>query len=412
MYLKREYRRVLENFCSLSVLNIANYIFPIILIPYLTGVLGVEKYGTYIYAYAIMSYFTLFVSYGFEYSATKKVSLIRDNHKMLEEIYSSIMLLRFVFNILVSLIVTFLVLFIPFFKDEAALYSCGLLLVWGQTIIPLWLYQGLERMKFITLISFLSRLISVLLIFVLVRGTDDYNDVLLLQGLGYVIGAIISLYIVSFHLHIKFIFPQKEMLYTELKDGWFLFLSTIGMNFYRESNIILLGFFTNYSVVGMYAPAEKVIKAFQSLTSPFVNAIYPFFSRKMCNNRGLESYYKIGRLYYLVLFILSLIIAFFSPALVETFLNENYYKSILDIQIMAFVILFGGMNFYYGIIGLVNMGYSKKFVACVWKAGFFSLLLCSLLSVALQDRGAAVSMIISEIFLLILIRKELKKIKE
>lgn len=141
MYLKREYRRVLENFCSLSVLNIANYIFPIILIPYLTGVLGVEKYGTYIYAYAIMSYFTLFVSYGFEYSATKKVSLIRDNHKMLEEIYSSIMLLRFVFNILVSLIVTFLVLFIPFFKDEAALYSCGLLLVWGQTIIPLWLYQ-------------------------------------------------------------------------------------------------------------------------------------------------------------------------------------------------------------------------------------------------------------------------------
>lgn len=53
-------------------------------------VLGVEKYGIYIYAYTIMNYFTLFVSYGFEYSATKKVSLIRDNHKMLEEIYSSI----------------------------------------------------------------------------------------------------------------------------------------------------------------------------------------------------------------------------------------------------------------------------------------------------------------------------------
>lgn len=267
MYFKKEYRRVFENFCSLSVLNIANYIFPIILIPYLTMVLGVEKYGIYIYAYTIMNYFTLFVSYGFEYSATKKVSLIRDNHKMLEEIYSSIMLLRFIFNILVSLIVTFLVLFIPFFKDEATLYSCGVLLVWGQTIMPLWLYQGLEKMKFITLISFLSRLMSVLLIFALVRKTHDYSDVLLLQGLGYIIGAIISLYVVFFHLHIKFRIPHKKMLYTELKDGWYLFLSTIGMNFYRESNILLLGFFTNYSVVGVYAPAEKVIKAFQSLTS-------------------------------------------------------------------------------------------------------------------------------------------------
>lgn len=59
MYFKKEYRRVFENFCSLSVLNIANYIFPIILIPYLTMVLGVEKYGIYIYAYTIMNYFTL-----------------------------------------------------------------------------------------------------------------------------------------------------------------------------------------------------------------------------------------------------------------------------------------------------------------------------------------------------------------
>ena len=411
MQIKKEHRKVFENFCSLSILNIANYIFPIILIPYLTMVLGVEKYGTYIYAYTIMNYFTLFVQYGFEYSATKKVSLIREDHNMLEEIYSSIMLLRFIFNLLISLIVLFLISFIPFFKNEAILYSCGLLLVWGQTIIPLWLYQGLEKMKFITLISFSSRLISVLLIFTLVSKISDYNEVLLLQGLGYIIGAVISLYIVFFKLHIKFRIPKKVMLWTELKDGWYLFLSTIGMNFYRESNILLLGLFTNYSVVGVYAPAEKVVKACQSLTSPFVNAIYPYFSRKMCNDTGLTSYYKIGHIFSATLFVISLMIISLSPFLIKSFLNESYYNSILDIQIMSFVILFGGMNFYYGIIGLVNMGYSKIFVMCVWKAGLFSLLLCSLLSILLQDRGAAISMLMSEMFLFILIWKGLKNKK-
>lgn len=407
MYIKKEHRRVFENFCSLSILNIANYIFPIILIPYLTMVLGVEKYGTYIYAYAVMNYFTLFVQYGFEYSATKKISLIRSDHKLVEEIYSSIMLLRFIFNVIASLIVILLVLIVPFFKDEIVLYLCGLLLVWGQTIIPLWLYQGLEKMKFITLISFFSRLISVLLIFILVHETKDYSEVILLQGLGYIVGAVLSLYIVSVKLHINFRMPKKAVLWAELKDGWFLFLSTIGMNLYRESNILLLGVFTNYSIVGIYAPAEKIIKACQSLTSPFVNAIYPYFSRKMHDNDGLVSYYKTGRFFSLVLFCISLGILLLSPFLVKTFLDDNYFHSIIDIQIMAFVILFGGMNFYYGIIGLVNMGYSKQFVICVWKAGIFSLLVCSMLSLVWQDRGAAISMLITEIFLLLLLWREL-----
>lgn len=75
MYFKKEYRRVFENFCSLSVLNIANYIFPIILIPYLTMVLGVEKYGIYIYAYTIMNYFTLFVSLVLNIQQLKKYPL-------------------------------------------------------------------------------------------------------------------------------------------------------------------------------------------------------------------------------------------------------------------------------------------------------------------------------------------------
>ena len=105
MHIKKDHRRVLENFFSLSILNVANYVFPIILIPYLTRVLGVEKYGTYIYAYSIINYLTLFVQYGFEYSATKKVSLIRDDHFLLEKIYSSIMLLRIGFNLLASILV-------------------------------------------------------------------------------------------------------------------------------------------------------------------------------------------------------------------------------------------------------------------------------------------------------------------
>lgn len=410
MHIKKDHRRVLENFFSLSILNVANYVFPIILIPYLTRVLGVEKYGTYIYAYSIINYLTLFVQYGFEYSATKKVSLIRDDHFLLEKIYSSIMLLRIGFNLLASILVIIAVFFIPFFSNEAILYLSGLLLVWGQTIIPLWLYQGLEKMKFITIVSFISRLLSVLCILLIVHKIEDYTKVLFLQGLGYILGAIISIYIVNYNLKIKFRIPTKEMMWQELKDGWYLFLSTIGMNLYRDSNIIILGIVTNYSVVGIYAPAEKIIKACQSITSPFVNAVYPYFSRKIYQNKSMDSYYKVGHLFSTILLFISLSVIIFSPIIIRSFLDETYLKSILDIQVMSLVILFGGMNFYYGIIGLVNMGYSKRFVVSVWKAGTLSLLLCAILSSIWYDLGAAMSMLMSELLLLIFIRLELKRV--
>lgn len=74
MHIKKDHRRVLENFFSLSILNVANYVFPIILIPYLTRVLGVEKYGTYIYAYSIINYLTLL------YNMVLNILLLRKSH--------------------------------------------------------------------------------------------------------------------------------------------------------------------------------------------------------------------------------------------------------------------------------------------------------------------------------------------
>ena len=64
-------KRLVENFFSLSVLNVINFIFPLILIPYLTRVLGVDGYGIYAFSFSILSYCMLFARYGFEFSATK-----------------------------------------------------------------------------------------------------------------------------------------------------------------------------------------------------------------------------------------------------------------------------------------------------------------------------------------------------
>jgi PST family polysaccharide transporter len=400
----REYNTIGHNIIYLTILNIVNYLFPIIIIPYLTNIIGVEFFGKFTFSYSVLLYIAIFVMYGFDYSATRLVALNKNSLGELIKIFNSIIIIRLMFASIASVVIIILIQFIDkLFEIRFLLYS-GLGILFGLALFPVWLFQGLENMKFITIINSITKTIAGLAILFLIRRKEQYVFINAIYSISYLVSGLFGLALARNLFKIRFQFPGLNALIFQIKDGWSLFTTTVGMAMYRELNTIILGGFYDFTVVGYYTAAERIVKGVQVMISPFTQALYPYFSRKFDSDKETSDrhFQKIGKVY--VLFLIFTMLFVFSLAhIICRILGDDFLNSILNLRILSLVIVFGGLNYYYGILGMVSQGYSKQFSKIIWIAGICSILLCLFFSYLWADVGASINLVVSELILFILI---------
>lgn len=127
---KEEYKKVFENIFSLTGLQFASYVLPLITLPYLTLILGPERFGLTQYAISLITYFMIFTDYGFNLSATRELALIRDDKSKVSMIYSSVMTIKLLLTVISFVVLLLIVTLIPKFNNDANIY----LLTFGMVI--------------------------------------------------------------------------------------------------------------------------------------------------------------------------------------------------------------------------------------------------------------------------------------
>ncbi len=294
-------KRLLENFLSLSILQIANYILPLITVPYLIRVLGFEYFGLITLAVVVIEYFILITNYGFELTATREISIHQKDINKISEIFSSVMVIKFLLLIFSFFILTFIVFTFEKFHKDWILYYLTFGIVVGNILFPSWFFQGIENMKYITVLNFISKLSFVLLIFLFVRNADDYYLVPLLNSLGYIFAGLLSLAIITKKFKVKFILPEFKVIKQYFLDGWHIFLSRIYVNLYTNTNVLILGILTNNVQVGYFSVVQKIVLAVGKMLEPVNQVLFPYLSKLYKNNTDLF-FSKISRLTKLFLF--------------------------------------------------------------------------------------------------------------
>ena len=281
----KDFRKLFSNFTSLSLLQFANLILPIITFPYLVRTIGVEKYGLLMFAQAFIGYFTLISDYGFNLSGIREISLNRNNINKLTTIYNSILSLRLMLSLFGFFIMSILVFSIDKFLTNWELYFLTYGLILGNALFPTWFFHGIEKMKLVTILTVVAKLIFTLAIFIFVKSESDYLLVPILNSFGYIISGLISLYIVNRKFKIKFKVESFNAYRNQLVQGWYIFISKISTNIYTITTTFILGLATNNTAVGYYTIAEKVIRIIVGLFSPLIQTIYPYFIQLVQNSR-------------------------------------------------------------------------------------------------------------------------------
>lgn len=379
--LTEDKKRLLSNFFSLSALQGINMILPLITLPYLVRVLGVENFGLINFALSIIMFFTIIVSFGFGLSATREISMNQENHQKVINIFSSVMIIQIILLILSFLILSILIFFIDRLNENTLLYYMSFGIVLGTVLFPTWFFQGMERMKYITYINVSFRVFFTALIFIFVKDEGDYIFVPILNSLSAILGGIYSLWLIYKLFDIKPIIPKLDIIKKQFIDSYHFFLSRVANDGSRYYATAIIGIYFGNIAVGYYSMVEKLFFAFMSLGGIVSQTIYPYMSR----TKDIIFFKKI----FLSIILLSIIILiptmYFNKELLLLVFNvEDIMLSKLFIIVFSGSI-FGIMSALVGYPLLAGFGYIKYANNSLIYASFVYLIAISISSIFFHD---------------------------
>ena len=400
-----KYKQLITNFFSLSILNGLNVLLPLVTLPYILSVVGKANYGAYSYVYVIVQYVILFSTYGFNFSATKQISQCRDDDESVLRIYNAVTASKVLIAASLSVVLLLCGKYVFKSEEEILMFIYGLGMIIGDVLTPIWLFQGMERMKYMTIVNASSKVLFTILIFIVVREDNDYQLLILLNSCGYLLAGLLSVILVYRQFHLRLHWTTWSDILMQLKEGSAVFGSTFGMNLYRNANVIILKQFVTDDVVGLYSAAEKVVKGFQSIISPAAQALFPHLSLRFKGQPVSEQMgmlRKVSIPFTSVVLVVTLGVYIFAPLISDILCGREFAACVPLIRIMTLVILFGEINYLVGIVGLINMDGQRYFFRSVMVTGMFSVVFMLLMTPLHGAAAAAWAMSLSEVLLFFL----------
>lgn len=351
------YKTLVENFGYLTLLQLCNLLIPLFTYPYLVNTLGKNLYGVIVYSQAIVSYLAIFVNWGFNISATKYISVNRENPKKINEIVSVVYIVKTLF-LIIAFGLLFLIFLFPEIREYKLLYIFSMWQCVYECLFPVWFFQGIEKMKYIAIFSFIGRLVFILLIFLWVTTPQDYLLIPLINGIGAIITSFVAIYMLISKFKIKIGWQSLTTILGHTKDSTKLLLTSITGIVKDRTNTIVIGSVLGMGEVACYDFIEKIVNVLSTIFYTISNVVFPYY------NKNANRIFARKLLMYTTVIgcILFFIVGCSLKLLILLFFNSDMLMAIPVYWILGTLFIYRHLSYFLGTVILISHNHVKDVI--------------------------------------------------
>jgi O-antigen/teichoic acid export membrane protein len=405
---------LVRNIVSQSILQVANLVLPFITIPYITKIIGPDKFGVINYAAAFVTYFTLVVNFSFDMNASRAVAQNPNDQDFINKLFSETLYTKIFLFFICALSFFILLAYLPQLQSEKEVAVYSFLVVIGWVITPNWLFQGKQQLDKIAIFNLVAKLIFTVSIFFVIHDKQHYKWQPLILSISQIVVGLVSLLYAMGKYNVRVVKLPLANIFTTLKQGKELFFSLVTISLYSNSTIIILGFFLDSTNVGYYSAAFRlIITAITILSIPLNQALFPFISSSFSinYNKGINELQRILPVCLVFSFLYSAVFFLFAPFIIHLFYGDKFNESIIIFRTLSMVPFLVSVNSFLGIHALLNLKKDKLFFNITLISSVAGILATTVLGYYFGIRGGAFSWLIAEIFNCLLFYIALKRLE-
>lgn len=391
-----------KNFFYNSILSVSRIIFPLISFPYSSRILGPDGIGRINFVDSYSQYFCLLAALGIPLYGVREVAKTRHDLIALNKLTSELLVLNFLGSLVCCVFYFAIAILTHKFAGNNLLFLLGAL---GLLLTPFpaeWFFQGMEKFKYVATRSFFMNILSLILLFTLVKSPADAVWYYAISIITLTLNVLVNLRQMGKDTSIVL---RGLELKRHIKPLALLFSSQIAISVYVLLDKVILGYMADDHYLGYYASSLKIAKVLLTVISALAIVMVPQMS-KAFNDQDID---RIHHLYKKAVSFVHTIgcpiaagLICLSNEIIILLTGREFLPATTSLMIIAPIVFLIGLNNIFGMQILTANGKERLLLRCVLAGTALNVVANLVLIPIWYHNGASVAITLTELLVAVL----------